>query len=133
MIFKTGKRLDIDSNFVPILIITLVLVIFLSTAIRIAREDQRFVVFRLGRFLGLKGPGLILMILGVDRLHKLSIGDTGTLIASGQARFDDVVVSVKGDDGKSIDSFVRIRGFTDNAVLIMASPNQGPHNQVHTR
>ena len=45
----------------------LLLVIFLANAIRIIPEYQRLVVFRLGRCIGSKGPGLIILIPIVDR------------------------------------------------------------------
>src|SRR4051812_23962122 len=37
------------------------------TSIRIVREYQRLVVFRLGRVMGARGPGLIFLIPGIDR------------------------------------------------------------------
>jgi regulator of protease activity HflC (stomatin/prohibitin superfamily) len=45
----------------------LLLVIFLANAIRIIPEYQRLVVFRLGRCIGSKGPGLIILIPIIDR------------------------------------------------------------------
>ena len=53
-------------------IILLVLVI-LANAIRILREYERAVVFRLGRLNGVKGPGLILLIPLIDRMIKVSL------------------------------------------------------------
>jgi len=49
------------------------LVIVLSAAIRILREYERGVVFRLGRLVGAKGPGLILLIPVVDRIVKMDL------------------------------------------------------------
>ncbi len=45
----------------------LLLLIFLANAIRIIPEYQRLVVFRLGRVIGSKGPGLIILIPVIDR------------------------------------------------------------------
>jgi regulator of protease activity HflC (stomatin/prohibitin superfamily) len=45
----------------------LLLVVSLVAAIRIVREDKRLSVYRLGRYLGEKGPGLVLLIPFVDR------------------------------------------------------------------
>ena len=50
----------------PVVVMVLV-VIFLANAIRIVREYQRLVVFRLGRLLATKGPGLILLIPFIDK------------------------------------------------------------------
>jgi len=54
----------------PIIILVLVL---LANAIRILREYERAVVFRLGRLSGIKGPGLILLIPIIDRMIKISL------------------------------------------------------------
>src|SRR5262249_60159787 len=55
---------------VPALII---LLIFLSSAIKILREYERGVIFRLGRLIGAKGPGIILLIPVVDRMVRVSL------------------------------------------------------------
>ncbi|MRS02769.1 SPFH/Band 7/PHB domain protein, partial [bacterium] len=44
-----------------------VVIVFLVSAIKIVPEYKRIVVFRLGRCIGPKGPGLILLIPFVDR------------------------------------------------------------------
>jgi regulator of protease activity HflC (stomatin/prohibitin superfamily) len=55
------------------LLLLMVLVLALSM-IRIAREYERGVVFRLGRLINLKGPGLFLILpFGVDRLIKVDL------------------------------------------------------------
>ena len=52
----------------------IVLVIFvLSSAIRILKEYERGVIFRLGRMIGAKGPGLFLIIPFVDKMIKVSL------------------------------------------------------------
>src|SRR5512133_2908341 len=47
--------------------------IFLANAIRIVPEYQRLVVFRLGRSIGAKGPGIVLLIPFVDRATKVDL------------------------------------------------------------
>ncbi len=47
--------------------------IFLATAIRIVPEYQRLVVFRLGRSVGAKGPGIVLLIPVIDRAVKVDL------------------------------------------------------------
>ncbi|TMF62135.1 MAG: slipin family protein [Chloroflexi bacterium] len=55
-------------------IIVLVVLIGLSSAIRIINEYERGVLFRLGRLMTLKGPGLRLIIpFGIDRLVKIDL------------------------------------------------------------
>src|SRR5438132_24468 len=48
-------------------------VIFLPQAIRILREYERGVIFRLGKLLGAKGPGLIFLIPIVDRMVRMDL------------------------------------------------------------
>ncbi|MDX1702477.1 MAG: slipin family protein, partial [Melioribacteraceae bacterium] len=54
------------------IIITFVIFI-LASAIRVLREYERGVVFRLGRLIGSKGPGLILLIPVIDRMVRVSL------------------------------------------------------------
>lgn len=49
------------------------LFILAASAIKILREYERGVVFRLGRLIGAKGPGLIIIIPGIDKLIKVSL------------------------------------------------------------
>ena len=57
----------------PIAIAVIVFaVIVLASAIRILREYDRAVVFRLGRLIPVKGPGLIFLIPVVDRMERIS-------------------------------------------------------------
>jgi len=53
--------------------IVFVIVMLLASAIRILREYERAVVFRLGRLIGVKGPGLIILIPLVDRMVRVSL------------------------------------------------------------
>ena len=51
----------------------LVIFVFVANAIRIVPEYQRLVVFRLGRSIGQRGPGLILLIPVIDRAVKVDL------------------------------------------------------------
>jgi len=53
--------------------IVAVIVLFLMSAIKIVREYERGVIFRLGRLVGAKGPGLFLIIPIVDKMVKVSL------------------------------------------------------------
>jgi len=57
-------------SFVAIIII---LVFFLSTSIRVLNEYERGVIFRLGRVINAKGPGLIILIPIIDKMVKVSL------------------------------------------------------------
>ena len=53
--------------------IVVLAVLFLSSAIRILNEYERGVIFRLGRVIKAKGPGLIILIPLVDKIVKVSL------------------------------------------------------------
>lgn len=58
----------------PVAIVVIVaIVVLLSAAVRIAREYERGVVFRLGRLLRAKGPGVIVLIPFVDRMVRMDL------------------------------------------------------------
>jgi regulator of protease activity HflC (stomatin/prohibitin superfamily) len=57
----------------PILTIIVLVIFFLSTAIKILKEYERGVIFRLGRVIKAKGPGLIILIPLIDRMVKVSM------------------------------------------------------------
>jgi regulator of protease activity HflC (stomatin/prohibitin superfamily) len=48
-------------------------VLFLSAAIRILKEYERGVIFRLGRVIKAKGPGLIILVPVIDKMIKVSL------------------------------------------------------------
>ena len=54
-------------------VILIFLIIILSSSIRVLREYERGVIFRLGRLIASKGPGLIFLIPFIDRMVKVSL------------------------------------------------------------
>lgn len=54
-------------------IIILIVIIFLASALKVVPEYQRLVVFRLGRCIGARGPGLIVLIPFVDRAVRVDL------------------------------------------------------------
>jgi len=65
--------MDIITSSSLYLGILIVVIIILSQAIKIVKEYERGVVFRLGRIVGAKGPGLIILIPIIDRMVKVSL------------------------------------------------------------
>jgi regulator of protease activity HflC (stomatin/prohibitin superfamily) len=57
----------------PIVITLAFVVAFLVAAIRILNEYERAVVFRLGRFIGAKGPGLFILIPLIDKMVRVDL------------------------------------------------------------
>ncbi|QJP13413.1 slipin family protein [Starkeya sp. ORNL1] len=60
-------------EFVPFAIIVLLVIIIALSAIRIMREYERAVMFTLGRFSGVKGPGLIVLIPFVQQIVRVDL------------------------------------------------------------
>jgi regulator of protease activity HflC (stomatin/prohibitin superfamily) len=61
------------SSLVPVIVIIAAVLFVLARAIRILREYERGVMFTLGRFWGVKGPGLILVIPIVQQIVRLDL------------------------------------------------------------
>ncbi len=59
--------------FFELALLAFVIFALLSSAIRIVREYERGVIFRLGRLIGAKGPGLFFLIPVVDRMVKVDL------------------------------------------------------------
>src|SRR3954454_543089 len=62
--------LNLTAWIVPLVILA---AIILPQMVRILREYERGVIFRLGKLLGVKGPGLIFLIPIVDRMVKMDL------------------------------------------------------------
>ena len=65
-----------SASFASVIIVVLILVligVFASLSVRIVREYQRLVVFRLGRCLGERGPGVVLLIPMVDQAVSIDL------------------------------------------------------------
>jgi len=114
----------------PLVIAIVVIVIIILSGIRIAQEYQRGVVFRLGRYTGLRGPGLYWIIpLGIERAVTIDIR-TRTVSAEQQETItrDSVTVKLNAvlwyrvtDAAKSVISVADAPG----AVYQLAGPAQG--------
>ncbi len=85
---------DLFGNVSPVLclvgIVVLLLFIFVSSALKIVPEYQRLVVFRLGRCIGSKGPGLIILIPWIDRAVRVDLRE--------QVREIPAQTSITGDN-----------------------------------
>lgn len=63
----------IPTGFIGWIVVFGLIVSIIGSAVRVLLEYERGVVFRLGRFAGVKGPGLRFIIPGIDRLIKVSL------------------------------------------------------------
>jgi regulator of protease activity HflC (stomatin/prohibitin superfamily) len=69
--------MGVDSLIIAIAIVLVVLLVIgvtlLGASVRVLREYERGVVFRLGRVMDLRGPGLILLVPTIDRMVRVSL------------------------------------------------------------
>jgi uncharacterized membrane protein YqiK len=61
------------AEYIGVAIAVIIMAVIIASAIRIVREYERAVVFRLGRLIGAKGPGLILLVPIVDKAVKVDL------------------------------------------------------------
>src|SRR5687767_5147843 len=60
-------------TLIPYIVIAAFVIAILATMLRIMREYERAVVFTLGRFSGVKGPGLIILVPFVQQLVRVDL------------------------------------------------------------
>src|SRR3984885_8004123 len=79
----------------PVVVALFVIAVVVISGVRIAQEYQRGVVFRLGRYTGLRGPGLYWIIpLGIERAFTMDIR-TRTVSAEQQETITRDSVTIK--------------------------------------
>ncbi len=65
--------MSINPVLIGLIVVIVVVVVLLVQAIKIVREYQRLVVFRLGRVIGVKGPGLVILIPFIDKATTVDL------------------------------------------------------------
>jgi regulator of protease activity HflC (stomatin/prohibitin superfamily) len=63
----------LTDNLIGLVVIVALLFMFFSSAVKVVQEYERGVVFRLGRLVGARGPGLILLIPAIERMQKVDL------------------------------------------------------------
>jgi regulator of protease activity HflC (stomatin/prohibitin superfamily) len=56
-----------------VLLVVGIVIALAAASVRVLREYERAVVFRLGRLVGERGPGLVLLVPGIDRMVRVSL------------------------------------------------------------
>lgn len=54
-------------------VVGFIILIILASSIKVVREYERVVVFRLGRLIGAKGPGVVIILPVIDRIRKIDL------------------------------------------------------------
>ena len=104
-------------------VVAFVLIVFFATAVRVVQEYERGVIFRLGRCVGAKGPGIFFLIPILDRMIKVNLQIIAVPVAS-QAVItrDNVTTTVDAvayfQVVDAASSVVRIRDWYTSAQLV---------------
>ncbi len=94
-VFLTAVVAGILEYLPGLIILLIILIIFLSMSIKIVREYERAVIFRLGRLMGAKGPGLFFIIPFIDNFIKIDLRITTADVPEQQViTKDNVTVGV---------------------------------------
>ena len=94
------------------------IMVFLAFSMRVVSEKQRVAIFRFGRYAGLKGPGLVIVVPFMDRECKITIGDQGELLVDGQGKFREFQVPVSSPNSISAGASIRVVGFTKDSLQV---------------
>lgn len=109
------------SDMLVALVLALLVIVALTSSLKIAGESERFAVFILGRFQAFKGPGLILIAPYTQKVHRLRVGDVGLLKSSEFACFGDIDIPIRNVDSLRQGQAVRIDRFDGVEPRIVAS------------
>ena len=106
-------------------ILLVVLGYFLASRSRIAKDQERFAVITLGKFTGLKGPGIVFKWSGKEaEWTRVSCGDRGEVISPGVIRVNAADVPCVGDSDVRPGTFVRVSGFDAAKVKVVTDGDQ---------
>ena len=101
----------IEALLVVIVVILAVGIALAAASVRVLREYERAVVFRLGRMIDVKGPGLVLLTPAIDRMVRVSLR-TVTLNVPPQ----DVIT--RDNVTARVDAVVYVRVVNPNAAVV---------------
>jgi len=111
-----GKQMEYG-----VLIAIALLAIYLAMAIRIAHENERFAVYALGRFVGLKGPGLGLKVPGGGAdFHRIALGAEGEVQSNELVSIASRAVPFTSKKSVRTGTKVRVCGFDPARVEVEA-------------
>ena len=107
------------------LILIIILTIFLTRRIKIAKENERFAVHVLGQFKELKKPGLHINWSGGETEWTRIKADTrGKIITEKMLRIDEFDLPYKSEEKLQIGTYVHISGFENERVLALLDKDQ---------
>ena len=107
----------------PVLVFLVAVTIILVTGLKITSESERLLIYRLGRYLGLKGPGIRFAIVAMDKCVKIRKGDRGELLRTGWARINGAEVPVQVEGSAEIGQSIQVTGFTEDYAIVGVEQN----------
>jgi hypothetical protein len=113
-----------DSTITLIALLVLA-IIAVTLGLRIVSDGERFAVYVLGRFSGLKGPGLLWKMPGqTAQWVRLRLGERGEMLGPDMARFGEHDVPVSLESPVRLGSFIRVAGFGKESVRVELDTDQ---------
>ena len=107
-----------DPFFYAIALAVVLFVLISATSLKIVKESERLAVFILGRYAGLRGPGLVMLPPGIAGAHRLALGAVGTYMGSNLVRLDGFEVPIAANPEIRARDSVRICSFDGNEVHV---------------
>jgi hypothetical protein len=101
------------ANLPPVVksLLPFILIGIFVPSLKVCAENQRIVIFRLKKFLGVKGPGIIISIPFIDSSMKISVGDIGEFLGHGFAKFAGSPIPVTSHEPTSSGTRVKVVKF----------------------
>ena len=108
-----------DNIYLAVFVIS---IFFVLMGIRIANENERFVVIVPGRYVGIKGPGLLLKWPNSSLIwHKVALNDDGYYLGDGMVKVRDAVFLAENTGSIRIGAAVKFSSFKNDHVTIVES------------
>jgi regulator of protease activity HflC (stomatin/prohibitin superfamily) len=95
-------------------------VFVLLTGIRIAKENERFIVTTLGRYSRIIGPGLLYKLPGPTAWHRVALGDEGIYLGDSLVQVNKAVFPGQNTESLSANTPVRISSFASEKITVSA-------------
>lgn len=93
--------------------------LFLFTTVKTVSETERYATFAGGRFIGFKGPGIVLKTPSAAYVwHLLHIGDVGEMRGPDFVRIDNVDIPARSEDRLRLGAKVSIVGYDEKFVRV---------------
>ena len=102
----------------PVIAVAVIVMVWLTSCIRVVKEDQRILVFRLGSQLGYRGPGLVFLFKPFDDSQSIAIGEKGFLVTEDTASFRGITFPVKVESSAVPNQSVIIMSFEPNYAIV---------------